>query len=775
MEKTLPSSNLYSHPDRLLEDHLTGAAKLSELFLFEKPIIIKEQLTDVCRMIALSHDIGKATNCFQEYLFSDEKEKARLKNLPQTKHSLLSAVCAYYLCRELTTDNKFLPFFAFLTVRRHHGNLIDISDEVTLYAEDNVRILDSQVEGIDDSKFSILAQRLHEADLPMRLSKDIIKRWLDNFVEELKSIKKHIRGLNNGVVNFITLNLLYSILLDADKSDVVIKDISVFKRRESISGNLVDNYKIQSTFTDSPINYLREKAYQEIVDSNINLDEKIYSINLPTGLGKTLTSLSFALKLREKIGLNHRIIYALPFLSIIDQNSLVFESVIKANGIEPCSNILLKHHHLSEIFYKKDANEFESDEAKILIEGWNAEIVITTFVQLFHSLISNRNKSVRKFHRLANSIIILDEVQSIPVKYWLLLKNILSQLSEMLNIYIILVTATEPLIFGKGEIKGLVDKDFYFKALDRISMKPLLDKTMTINELSEYFDLRDGRNYLFIFNTITAAKAFYNLIKDNEIPTTYLSTHVTPKERLERIEAIKKGRYKVAVSTQLVEAGVNIDFDVVVRDIAPLDSINQAAGRCNRNGKEEGEVYIISLKDDRGRLYSSYIYDSVLIDITRKILSNRKEIKESELLPLIDEYYSETEKKKSQDISRGIVEAITKLRYDSEDDRASIADFKLIEEDYPKRDVFIELDEEAKKVWQQYLALKDVNDLFERKKLFDSLKADFYRYVISIPSNIKNMPPMFGEIGYVKQAILKDYYDSETGFITKDTKSVVIW
>ncbi|MEW6741041.1 MAG: CRISPR-associated helicase Cas3' [Nitrospirota bacterium] len=771
----MPSSNLYSHPERLLEDHLIGVAKLSELFLSEKPIKVREQLTDVCRTIALSHDIGKATRYFQEYLNAEEKEKVRLKNLPQTKHGLLSGICAYYLCRELKSNNDLLPFFAFLAVRRHHGNLIDISDEVTLFADDNVKILHNQIEGIDGNKFSILAQKLYEAGLPIVLSKKIIEGWINSFIEELKSIKRRIRGLADGVGSFITLNFLYSLLLDADKSDVVIRDISLFEQRESIGGNLVDNYKAQNIFADSPINFLREKAYQEITQSCINPAEKIYSINLPTGLGKTLTSLSFALKLREKIGLNHRIIYALPFLSIIDQNSLVFESVIKANGIEPYSNIFLKHHHLSEIFYKKDENEFEPDEAKILIEGWNAEIIITTFVQLFHSLISNRNKSIRKFHRLANSIIILDEVQSIPVKYWLLLKNVLSELSKMLNAYIIFVTATEPLIFGKGEIKRLVDKDFYFKALDRISMKPLIDKDMTIIELSEHFNLMDGRNYLFIFNTITAARDFYNLIKDDGIATTYLSTHITPKERLERIEAIKDRRYKIVVSTQLVEAGVDIDFDVVVRDIAPFDSINQAAGRCNRNGKQKGEVYIVSLKDEKRRMYSSYIYDPVLIDITRKILNNREEIKESEFLSLIDEYYSETEKKKSQDISMGIVEAITKLRYDSEDDRASIADFKLIEEGYPKRDVFIELDEEAKEVWQQYLALKAVNDLFERKKLFDSLKADFYRYVISIPSNIKNMPPMFGEIGYAKQAILIDYYDGETGFITKDTKSVVIW
>ena len=772
--KILPSSELYSHPNRLLEDHLTGAAKLAELFLAEKPTEIKKRLIGISRIIALSHDIGKATRFFQEYLNAEDREKERLKNLKETKHSLLSAVCAYHLTKQ-TTDDELLPFFAFVTVRRHHTNLIALSDEAALYDGDDIEKLHNQVEGIDDNKFSILADNLFKAGLPVLLNKQIIGSWIDNLGKELKPLKKCIRGLDNGTVGFITLNLLYSLLLDADKSDVVIRDISLFERKESISGNLVDNYKARSSFKDSPINYLREKAYQEIAHSSINLDEKICSINLPTGLGKTLTSLSFALKLREKRGLNHRIIYALPFLSIIDQNSLVFESVLKANGIEPYSNILLKHHHLSEIFYKKDENEFEPDEAKILIEGWNAEMIITTFVQLFHSLISNRNKSIRKFHRLANSIIILDEIQSIPVKYWLLLKNVLSQLSEMLNTYIILVTATEPLIFGKGEIRGLGDRDFYFKALDRIAMQPLLDKDMTIDELSKYFDLKDGRSYLFIFNTITAARAFYNLIKDNEIPATYLSTHITPKERLERIEEIRNGKYKVAVSTQLVEAGVDIDFDVVVRDVAPLDSINQAAGRCNRNGKQRGEVYIVSLKDDRGRRHSSYIYDPVLIDITRKVLNSRKEIKEGDLLSLTDEYYRETEKKKSQDISRGLVEAITKLRYDSEDDRTSISDFKLIDEDYPKRDVFIELDEDAKKAWQQYLGLKAVKDLFERKRLFDSLKSDFYRYVISIPTHIENTPPLFGELGYVTQSVLEDYYDKETGFKTKDNRSVVIW
>lgn len=777
MEKTFCSSNLYSHPDKLLEDHLIGVSRLTFLFLSEKPQKIRDELTDVSRIIALTHDLGKSSNYFQKYLFADEKERVKLKGKGEARHSLFSSLCAYYIVKEIKPDSIY-PFFAFLTVLRHHGDLRDVLDEASYFDDKEAMLLHKQLESINNESFAALADKLHKVGLPLLLSKEILSQWINNFGKEMRTVKKQIGRLESEVSNYIIINLLYSILLDADKSDVVIKDTAVFERKQLTAINLVDNYKAKTLFPQSPINNIREKAYQEALGGNISLNERIYSLNLPTGLGKTLTAFSFALKLQEQLkkeNINPRIIYALPFLSIIDQNSDVFESVIKANDIKLDSNIFLKHHHLSEIFYKREDTEFEPDEAKILIEGWNSEIIVTTFIQLFHTLISNKNRSIRKFHRISNSIIILDEIQSIPIKYWLLLRTVLKELSERLNIYIVFVTATEPLIFDREEIKSLTNRDFYFNSLDRVSLQPRLAQTMTLNELHDYFNITDGESYLFIFNTITAAKDFYIMIKDKEIPKTYLSTHITPKERLERITDIKQGKYKVVVSTQIVEAGVDIDFDVVVRDIAPLDSINQASGRCNRNGNNRGNVYIVMLKDNNGRKYASYIYDSVLLDITQKILSNREEIKEGDFLQLIENYYSETKEKKTQDTSRHILEAITRLRYDSEDDKTSISEFKLIEEDYRKTDVFIELNEKAREVWKQYIGLKDISDVFLRKRKFDSLKSDFYQYVISIPSNVENMPQIFGEIGHVKQSVLGDYYDIETGFLTKDTKSVVIW
>lgn len=779
MEKTLLSSNLYSHPGIPLENHLIGVAEFSDLFLSEKPLAIRERFNLICRVIALSHDIGKATRYFQDYLNADKNEKEKFKKNKKTQHSLFSSICAYYLAKELSLSNVLYPVFAFITIRRHHGNLRDVGDDV-LFDNNDAEFLHSQLERINDERFSIVCNKLYNAGLPLILDRQKISKWIDNFTKESREIRRTLRNINGTVSIYLTLNLLYSILLDADKSEVVLKDKTVFNRKEFKGIDLIDNYKRKTFFSKYPINNLREKAYNETLKHEIDLEKKIYSLNLPTGLGKTLTSLSFALKLREaiksKTGAKPRIVYALPYLSIIDQNSEVFESIIKANNIEPDTNMILRHHHLSEVFYKKEDNEFESNEAKILIEGWNSEIIVTTFAQFFHVLISNKNRSIRKFHRIANSIIILDEVQSVPINYWLVLRNILTTLSMMLNIYIIFVTATEPLIFEREETVGLLKKDYYFKKLDRVSIKPLLNSPMTINNLSEYFELNNGKTYLFILNTITSARDFYNLVKGSGIPITYLSTHITPKERLQRIREIKKKKYMVVISTQLVEAGVDIDFDIVVRDIAPLDSINQASGRCNRNGNNKGEVYIVILKDNKGKKLASYVYnDGILLNITENILSKKNEIREGEFLELIDLYYNETKERKSQDTSRNLLEAIMKLRYDSDNNAISISNFKLIDEDYPKIDVFIELNDEAAEIWRKYINLKNIDDLFMRKKTFESIKADFYQYVISVPMNTLNKPQMFGEIGYVKHSIINDYYDRQTGFIIKDTKSVVIW
>lgn len=778
MERSLLCSNLFSHPNKPLEEHLIKTAILAEIFAKESSLGAGFQR--FLKIVALTHDLGKATEYFQEYLAVLEDKKTSLRQKPETRHGLLSAVCSYFLSNEVFED-ELLPILAFVIVRRHHLDLIDLMDEIV--NEKEIDLLIRQIESIKEEKFNILCEHLYKSGLPIKLEKEKLFIWAKSIVKEIRTYRRRLRKKLSFDTYFL-LNLFYSILLDADKSEVVINEIDLFKRkRPAIRLSVVEAWKAKQKFVPNYINSLREEAYNEALYNALNETKRIYSLNLPTGMGKTITSLSLAIKLREKIindskgAIIPRIIYTLPFLSIIDQNGSLFEEILRTEYTVD-SALLLKHHHLSEIYYKTEEQEFESDEAKIMTEGWNAEIVVTTFVQLFHTLISNKNRALRKFHRVVNSIIVLDEIQAIPVKYWGLTEKLFEELAEKYNIRLILSTATTPLIFGQQSLYSLVDKEKYFKKLDRTILIPKLTK-ITIEDFVKDFVIDRNKHYLLVLNTIKSAKYLYTLLKEKLSENiTFLSTGLVPYERLQRIRAIRKGQYNMVVSTQLVEAGVDIDFDIVVRDMAPLDCINQVAGRCNRNFlKDKGVVTIISLVDENGREYASYIYDPVLLNTTREILKDFEEVQEDRFLSLIERYYSELSIKKVQYESEQLLEAVKRLRYASTDgEQISIIDFKLIEDSVPKEDVFVEINEEAKTVWRCFGKLRDIKDRFERKNKFDEIKAKFYQFVISVPvMHInKNPPPLVNGIRYVSSSQLEEHYDKETGF-RSDLNGTYIW
>ncbi len=760
---------LYSHPHKYLDEHLIHVAELIELFLQEKPELIQKQILPCAKIAGLTHDLGKATKSFQKYIMGDSEESPK-----KTQHTKISAVCCYYICRTQTGD-EFLPFFSYIAVRRHHGNLTNAIEETQTYDDKDIEFLLNQLEEIEDAPFKILAKKLYEFGLPILLDKSTIKQWIIDFKKELKNIKKLLRNTSN-IKNYITLNLLYSLLLDADKSEVLINNPKVFERKIYDDESWVKNYLSKKKFDNSFINQLRKQAFEEVDSYQIDLNQKLYLINLPTGLGKTLNGLSFALKLKNRLkekGINPRIIYSLPFLSIIDQNAKVIQNVLEENQIQPNSDVFLIHHHLSEMFYKKDSEsekiEYETDQAKILIEGWNSEIIITTFVQLFHTLIAYKNSSIRKFHRLANSIIIIDEIQAIPVKYWKITKEILLTISEMLNSYIIIMTATNPLIFDKqnDNIVCLTKEEKYQQKLERIEIISEL-RSITLSELKEKV-LPKNEKILFIFNTISSATEFYHLLKDLPVSKTFLSTLLIPKQRLQRIEDIKKNKYQIVVSTQLVEAGVDIDFDLVIRDIAPFDSIIQSSGRCNRNAQDKkGNVKVFKLINEEGKIFANRIYDPVLINITENLLSTKNQYNETEIYQLLDEFYKQTRDKMNQSESIKILESVQKLKYDGEDEEESfISSFFLIKTKYPEIDVFIEYDEDATKIWQEFLKIREIKNLFDRRREFLKIRNDFYNYIISLPIFIQNPPPVVNDFYYIENSQLEFYYDETTGYKTK--------
>ena len=776
---------IWSHPGKSLKDHLENVAKIAKFIIETLPLnlpIEKRVLKDIIYFISLYHDIGKATSFFQNYLKEkDSHKKNKLKNLPENKHSLISAIATYFVIEEYLKDIKFrsdfyefLPISSFIVVRRHHTDLKSVYEDIRIERED---ILRKQVKNFPSDYLSFLPywERIYKK------LKFLPESWnLRSF-----EFRLWLRKNNKGICPYFLINLFYSILLDADKHEAT---IGTYPKRQAIPKNIIEKYRNLKGFAKPAydINRIREEIYCKVLNQvkNINLyEDHILSLSAPTGSGKTLTSFAFALELRNRIIKEKkyipRIIYCLPFLSIIDQNAKIIEEIFKTmTGKAPLTNIFLVHHHLSDYVYKGDSDEYEPEVGEILIEGWDSEIIVTTFVQLFHTLFSNKNRAIRKFNKIAGSIIILDEIQTFPHKYWLLFKETAKLIGKYLNTYFILSTATQPAIFENPK-ELVIDNDKYFAALERTQIVFKIKKEMTISDLGKNIVAeleKTKKSIMIILNTVSAAEELFKLLKEPSEKLGYevyfLSTHVVPYERIRRIEQIKRStNKKIIISTQLIEAGVDIDLEKVIRDLGPMDSINQAAGRANRNWRRSlGEVEIYMLKDAKNkRFFYSYIYDPVLIDNTKKTIESYSIISEKDFLKLINAYYKRINQAISEDTSNAFLDAIKTLNYDE------IGRFALIEERGEKIDIYVELNDEATNIWDQYQKIIKIADPIKRKSQFLRIKRKFYQYVISILTSKakENLPPENSGIRYIGREQLKEFYDPETGFKTKG--DVVIW
>jgi len=791
------SNKYYSHPGKSLCKHLRSVAESARFIVKSKVLnlndfIEKETLEDVAFIIGASHDFGKFTRFFQEYLTAGEEEKLRLKNKKETHHGFISALFAYYavndylnkLNKQESEYYKYLPVIAFVVVKKHHGNLIDFSDEVIIDGKD-VEIFRKQISAINiDDVRKFYSNMLAEIDFS----------FLQNFADE-KELTKNVLRPNSRKIRhlkreknlfYYTLSLfLYSVLLDADKTDAA--ELSKFKATE-IDSEKVDKFKEEQFGNKhTGINEIRENIYREVI-SQVNkielTSERFFSINAPTGSGKTLTSFSFALKLRKRIenelGFRPRIIYSLPFLSIIEQNFSVIEEVL---GFPP-SNVLLKHHHLSETVYKTKENDdefsYDYNKSQLLIEGWNSDVIVTTFAQFFHSVITNRNRAARKFHNIVNSIVIFDEIQALPHKYWLLFNELLEFIARNFNVFFVLMTATRPALF-KNSRELLVNKNKYFSELSRYNLRIEI-KGVDIWEFIEQVSLKiendPDKTYLIVLNTVGSSIEVYLELKKRFEEITklfYLSTNIIPKERIARIQRIKETpeKPKIIVSTQLIEAGVDIDADVVFRDLAPLDSINQTAGRCNRNSRKSiGNVLLVKIFTERenGRIYyPSEIYDGYLISKTEETLENIEKIAEEDFQSLTEKYFEIIDKTKSEEKSLEILLHAQKLSFDK------LSEFKLIEKNFPSIDIFVEVDETASDLWEKYEAINEDGNLshLEKKMKFLEIKREFYDYVISVPKKyaVENFEE--GTINKISLDEVKQqiFYNTETGFKRENTST----
>ncbi len=775
---------LKSHPNRLLHEHIAGVWRNAERRFTECscsfPSLPTDDLKIVLKISSLFHDFGKATPWFQKYITNIEgKFSSEERNLRQ--HGLISAFMTFGILAELTQDNLFLPTVGFLIVRRHHGDLESYQNILTI-TDEEYAICDLQSDHIYFEEYREIVKEYGFANyVKMDFLKTVINEVKTGKFRRFREVKRLDRVFT--IEHYFIVNLLYSLLINADKTDAIFHSDIALDAPVLTSKKVIDFKYTFKSDKGQKINQIRDTIFKD-VDNAVDIcdvSQRIFSINAPTGSGKTITALFAALKIREKYGLSH-IIYCLPFTSVIDQNFEVFDKIREFAQLPNESNILLKHHHLAEICYRHQNNAesetvYSPNQALHLIEGWESQIIVTTFVQFLLSLINNGNASLRKFHRFSNAVIILDEVQTIPHDYWSLVKTALQKTAALLNSRIILVTATMPLIFSekKNEIAELVSgKERLFKDLSRIEidLSHLSNEEMEWETFCNWVEtvIRDNpqKDILVVLNTIRSARELYQYCSNLEIThrLEYLSSHVVPKDRLKRIKSIahrKSSNPTLVISTQLVEAGVDIDLDIVIRDLAPLDSIFQTCGRCNRECRQGiiGKVLLVSIKDSNG-WKPSQIYDRFLIEKTKKVLSEKNTIEESMFYDLANEYYCEVAVDGSQQLSSDILHALSSLEYTDEDGNPFSDQFILINQDY-SQSVFVELDDEAQQAWLDYVRLTIKEKNFENNANLKEARRNLAGYIINVPKKCLSKDSEYG-IYRLKKSHVHHFYDPSTGF-----------
>jgi CRISPR-associated endonuclease/helicase Cas3 len=785
--------SLLSHPRKLLSDHVTNVLENARTLYAKLPLSDDiKRLIDIC---CLFHDIGKASTYFQEYITAIRDGKGYNTSDKRKNHAAIGAVWTYHIAREQGFDAKH-ALLAYVCVLKHHGALRSVEEikpESALLCEISTAMNYVEYNAI------LAANKFEATKCDHELGLQILAT-LDSFSFRRKTLPDEFLKLLS-TDDFYTLSIMFSVLLSADKGECIFDGKIRERTVKSIAADVVDEYKkVKFTSEQTDLNKLREEVYTSVARNVIkHSDKRFLSINVPTGIGKTLAVLNAALKLLSKRTDLTKIIYCLPFTSVIDQNAAVFEDVLKASGIEPSSEHLLVNHHLSELRYTASDDELgkaelEANEAEYLITSFDAVLNVTTFYQFLYGVFTGQNRDIRKLHSFANSVVILDEVQSIPVKYWRLVRETLRELAERLNITFILVTATMPLIFDEanGEITELVDnKAEIFKKMNRIRLETLLlRKPMNIEECAEMLerDIADEpeKSRLVIVNTVKASKQLYERLRDNGCTNLlYLSTNLPPRVRLARIGCMKrKQKPYIVISTQLVEAGVDIDFDVVYRDMATLDSIFQACGRCNRNAGEgkQGVVRLISLinGEHNNKQFASYVYDDFDVSKTREVLQTQEVFEEAEFFILANRYFAilgDARLGKSQDASSHILQAMAQLRYEDAfvPSKQNPSAFQLIEEDN-KLPVYVMLTDKARSLYEEYHELikkasqASGEEHFTIKHSLKLCQRKMAEYIVNIrPRNGEKLPD--NQSFFLIAAYRQDFhYDPEIG-VNTDTIS----
>ena len=584
----------------------------------------KLNLPRSAELIGLLHDLGKYSDEFQSYIKSavglldqdvDEEAVDPLERKGKVDHSTAGAQWIWQELGKQSPEGRVAAQFLSLCIASHHSGLIDC------LAPDGTNVFDRRTNKADLRTH--LAEALTKADLSIKehmhaLASDPELR------NELTGAIKKVAG-DQPFFNWgLLLRFLFSCLIDADRTNSA--EFEQPHRRKRLGEKpewavLIDRLeKHLAAFTSTrPIDTLRKDIAQHCLDS-AQRERGTYTLTVPTGGGKTLASLRFAMHHAQKHGLE-RIIYVIPYTSIIDQNAQVARDVLEPAGTSPGS-VVLEHH--SNLTPEKD-----TWRNKTLSETWDAPVIYTTTVQLLETLFAAGTRDVRRLHRLSKAVIVFDEVQALPIKTFHLFCNAMNFIVEHCESTVLLCTATQPLLHELDEKKGrlrlgqhnarttkaevyelMPDVKKLFADLERVDVVDLRKPAGWTTEEVADLALKCVQDYgscLVIVNTKAMALKLYEQCGGAANKDLYhLSTHMCPAHRKAKLAEIRArlepGQEKptLCISTQLIEAGVDVDFGSAIRSHAGLDSIGQACGRCNRNGRHDKRpVYVVNPVDEK--------------------------------------------------------------------------------------------------------------------------------------------------------------------------------
>ncbi len=544
-----------------LAQHLIGVSKLCRNNSVDS-------LKDCAELCGLMHDIGKYTEEFQRRIRGDSIKVGHALCGAQEIYKNSKASYSYMIEYCIAGHHTGLP---------DGGTAADNPDTSTLYA----------VLKRETGNYSAYSNEIN------------IKFPKDNFREFMKECRTKEEIIE--LYSFFT-RYLFSCLTDADFIDT--EQFVSPETERSITGNFQQAYelvckKIDGFCAHTPLQKARGDI-QEQVYKAVEADADIYTINMPTGSGKTLCSIRAALKAAVEKK-KKRIIYVIPYISIIEQTAEIFEDIF--GQVLP----VVQHHSNYDFEFPDSENELTAEKLKHACENWDAPLIVTTNIQFFESLYHYRIRRLSKLHNLADSIIIFDEIHMLPLEYIQPCLRAIGYITKYLNSTVLLMSATMP-DYGEFTKKFMMSN----RITDAVGDKRLfqvfnkcrytyIGKT-SLEKLSDM--AQEYGNTLIIVNKRRTAKELYDICEGKKY---HLSTYMTPKDRSEVIREIKEnirsGVKITVISTSLIEAGVDLDFETIFRENAGIDNILQSGGRCNREGKRKcGDVFVFETDGGSGEI-----------------------------------------------------------------------------------------------------------------------------------------------------------------------------